>query len=301
MQKGCASHRCHGAKKQCAMYKYGVWMARHKQNFFFFLKKKRKDDFFLKNIYQKSQKSTKNLKKKKTRKINKNNQKTKNNFFKLTRIHMFSDLRGAQDRAQRCIKYAVGCGAPRSSPVCVSLGEANDAIEEEATCASLLGSPPFGNDTHGGSTTKMGVGEEAGESYGKTSFLPVLRRMLKSFRSTGRAVARRSPEALGDRLRGVHTKEDEAVNLSVPWRCPAGFLVLCIDLLWIAVCFLCEVTIPCELSSVTCDCCALALILPNLWLKKKSVIPISFCQNQKEKKKRPPKSTSPRRLKKMIC
>ena len=63
--------------------------------------------------------------------------------------------------------------------MCVSLGEANDAIEEEATCASLLESPPLGNDTHGGSTTKMGIGEEAGESYGKTSFFPVLRRMLK--------------------------------------------------------------------------------------------------------------------------
>ena len=33
---------------------------------------------------------------------------------------------------------------------------------------------PLGNDTHGGSTTKMGIGEAAGESYGKTSFLPVL-------------------------------------------------------------------------------------------------------------------------------
>ena len=37
----------------------------------------------------------------------------------------------------------------------------------------------LGNDTHGGSTTKMGIGEEAGESYGKSSFLPALRRMLK--------------------------------------------------------------------------------------------------------------------------
>ena len=88
-------------------------------------------------------------------------------------------MRGAQDRAWRGVKYAVGCGGTRSSPVCVSLGEANDAIEEEATCASLLGSPPLGNDTHGGSTTKMGIGEEAGESYGKTSFIPFLRRMLK--------------------------------------------------------------------------------------------------------------------------
>ena len=52
-------------------------------------------------------------------------------------------------------------------------------IEEEATCASLLGSPPLGNDTHGGSTTKKSVGEEAGKRYGKTSFLPVLRSMPK--------------------------------------------------------------------------------------------------------------------------
>ena len=90
---------------------------------------------------------------------------------------MRTDLRGAQDRARRGVKYAV-LWCPRSSPVCVSLGEAEDAIEEEATCASLLESPLLGNDTHGGSTTKMGIGA-AGESYGKTSFLPVLRRMLK--------------------------------------------------------------------------------------------------------------------------
>ena len=59
--------------------------------------------------------------------------------------------------------------------MCANLGETKDVIEEEATCASLLGSPPLGNDTHGGSTTKKGVGEEAGKRYGKTSFLPVLR------------------------------------------------------------------------------------------------------------------------------
>ena len=52
-------------------------------------------------------------------------------------------------------------------------------IEEEATCASLLGSPPLGNDTHGVSTTKKGVGEEAGKRYGKTPFLPVFRSMPK--------------------------------------------------------------------------------------------------------------------------
>ena len=56
----------------------------------------------------------------------------------------------------------------------MSLGEAKDAIKEETTCASLWGSPPLGDDTHGGSTTKQGIGEEVGESYGKTSFLPVL-------------------------------------------------------------------------------------------------------------------------------
>ena len=33
-------------------------------------------------------------------------------------------------------------------------------------------SPPLGNDTHGGSTTKQCVGEEAGKSYWKTSFFP---------------------------------------------------------------------------------------------------------------------------------
>ena len=40
-------------------------------------------------------------------------------------------------------------------------------------------SPPLGNDTHGGSTTKKGVGEEAGKRYGKTSFVPVLRSVPK--------------------------------------------------------------------------------------------------------------------------
>ena len=63
--------------------------------------------------------------------------------------------------------------------VCANLGETKGVINEEATCASLLGSPPLGNDTHGGSTTKKGVGEEAGKRYGKTSFLPVLRSMPK--------------------------------------------------------------------------------------------------------------------------
>ena len=47
--------------------------------------------------------------------------------------------------------------------MCANLGETKDVIEEEATCASLLGSPPLGNDTHGGSTTKKGVAEEAGK------------------------------------------------------------------------------------------------------------------------------------------
>ena len=84
----------------------------------------------------------------------------------MTGIRTNTDLRGAQVRARRGVKYAVGCDGSRPSLVCVSLGEAKDAIEVEATCSSLLGSPPLGNDTHGGSTTKMGVGEEAGQSYG---------------------------------------------------------------------------------------------------------------------------------------
>ena len=92
----------------------------------------------------------------------------------VTGIHTYTDLRGAQVRAQRGVKHAVVYDGSRLSLACVSLGEAKDAIEVEATCASLLGSPLLGNDTHGGSTTKMGIGEEAVESYGKTSFLPVL-------------------------------------------------------------------------------------------------------------------------------
>ena len=122
----------------------------------------------------------------------------------VTGIYTYTDLRGAQDRAWRGVKYAVDCGGSRSSLVCVSLGEANDAIEEEATCASLLGSPLLGNDTDGGSTTTMDIGEEASESYGKTSFLTILRRTLKviqKHRETG--------------CEGVHTKEGEAENLTV--------------------------------------------------------------------------------------
>ena len=92
----------------------------------------------------------------------------------MTGIHTKPDLRGAQDHARGSVENAVGWRGSRSSPVCVGLGEAKDAIEVEATCASLLGSPPLGNDTRGGSTTKMGIRKEAGESYGKTSFFPVL-------------------------------------------------------------------------------------------------------------------------------
>ena len=63
--------------------------------------------------------------------------------------------------------------------MCANLGETRDVIEEEATCVSLFESQPLGDDTHGSSTTKQGVGEEAGKRYGKTSFLPILRSMPK--------------------------------------------------------------------------------------------------------------------------
>ena len=124
----------------------------------------------------------------------------------MTGIHTFFDLRGAQDRARRCVKYAVGCGGPVSSPVCVSLGEAKDVIEEEATCASLLESPLLGYDTHGGSTTKQGIGEEAGESYGKTPFLPVLRRMTK--------VIHRHRETCGKVFDNVRRRQRERYRLN---------------------------------------------------------------------------------------
>ena len=42
--------------------------------------------------------------------------------------------------------------------VCADLGETRDVIGEKATSVSLLESPPLGNDTHGGSRTKKGVG-----------------------------------------------------------------------------------------------------------------------------------------------
>ena len=76
----------------------------------------------------------------------------------VTGIHTNTDLRGAQVRAKRCVKYAVVYDGSRLSLACVSLGEANDAIEVEATCASLLESPLLGIDAHGGSTTKIGIG-----------------------------------------------------------------------------------------------------------------------------------------------
>ena len=85
----------------------------------------------------------------------------------------------------RQVAARVGQVASRVGPttplaiMCASLGETRDVIEEETTCVSLLGSPHLGNDTHGGSTTKKGVGEKAGKRYGKTSFLPVLRSMPK--------------------------------------------------------------------------------------------------------------------------
>ena len=69
------------------------------------------------------------------------------------------------------------------TPLCANLGETKDVIEEEATCASLLGSPPLGNDTHGGSTTKKGVGEEAGKRYGKTFVPPSLEKYAEDHTS----------------------------------------------------------------------------------------------------------------------
>ena len=88
--------------------------------------------------------------------------------------------------------------------MCVRPGDAKDAIEEETTCASLLVSPPFANDTHGSSKTKQGIGEETSESYGKTSFLPVLRRM-----------SRISHSAQGNLWQSVHAEGGQAVNPKV--------------------------------------------------------------------------------------
>ena len=64
--------------------------------------------------------------------------------------------------------------------MCVRPGDAKDAIEEETTCASLLVSPPFANDTHGSSKTKQGIGEETSESYGKDLVPPSLAKNVKS-------------------------------------------------------------------------------------------------------------------------
>ena len=98
----------------------------------------------------------------------------------MTGIHTNTDLRGARDRARRGVGYAVGCGGPPTVPqprkrrMRVSPGEAKGRDRRRSHTREPVGSPPPGCDTHGGSTTKQGIGEEAGESYGKTSFLPVL-------------------------------------------------------------------------------------------------------------------------------
>ena len=67
------------------------------------------------------------------------------------------DCSGTDFRNSSCVRQRCSWLTPWHS-LCANLGEIKDVIEEEATCASLLGSPPLGNDTHGGSTTKKGVG-----------------------------------------------------------------------------------------------------------------------------------------------
>ena len=86
--------------------------------------------------------------------------------------------------------------------MCVRPGEAKVAIEEESTCASLLGSPPLGHDTHGGSTTKQGIGEEA-----KVTVRP---RSAQSCGGCQKSFVRHR-ETCGS----VHTDGDQAVNPKV--------------------------------------------------------------------------------------
>ena len=66
-------------------------------------------------------------------------------------------------------------------PTSANLGETRDVIQEEAACASLMGSPPLGNDTHGNSMTKEGGREVANKKYGETSFFPILRSVEQRF------------------------------------------------------------------------------------------------------------------------
>ena len=54
----------------------------------------------------------------------------------MTGTHTDTDPRGAPDRVQRSVKYAEG----RESRMCVSLGEAKDAIKEETTWEGVAGS-----------------------------------------------------------------------------------------------------------------------------------------------------------------
>ena len=89
---------------------------------------------------------------------------------------------------------APDCLQPRKWRMSVSHGEVKDAIEEEeATCwgAQSLA-------MNGGSTT--GIGEEPGESNGKTSFHPVFARLSR---------------AKGNLWQSVHTEDDQAVNPNV--------------------------------------------------------------------------------------
>ena len=86
----------------------------------------------------------------------------------------------------------------------MNLCESRNMTEKVATCASLLGSPPLGNDTHGGSTTNQGVGEEAGKRYGKTSFLPVLRSMPKIISQDCFRQSWKSPTTVMSRVTGQH-------------------------------------------------------------------------------------------------
>ena len=89
----------------------------------------------------------------------------------MTGIHTYIDLRGAQDHARRGVKYALGCGGTLSSPVCV---KQRMQLKRKPHAQACWGAHPLAMTRMVVQRPKWASGREAGESYGKTSFLPVL-------------------------------------------------------------------------------------------------------------------------------
>ena len=119
------------------------------------------------------------------------------------RLAWCSRSRMAGRKIRSVLWWPTDCLQPHEECACV-LVKQKIRLKKKPHARACCGSPLLGYDTHGGSTTKQGIGEEAGESYGKTSFLPVLPRMSKVIHS-----------AQGNLWQNVHTEADQAVNPKV--------------------------------------------------------------------------------------